>query len=327
MPSLPTSLILVGLVLAWLIVLVPMVARRREHVPEIDDENPGYRVLDTAETAPSRPDLTRTTVPDRQRSPRDEGDMTDEIDDSNVDNDAQPLAQPVAAMGEYRADSAADTSEDSDVMLAEYGAETSDFVIETAGTRVGSERKDRPARPQGDTPRRRYDLGDEAHQPVPVPAARTRRGRGGFDPRAAEELRADRFRRRRRTALALTLAAIIGCLYGYFADASSGWIAGAVAGTLLILYFAYLRRQVRIEEDIRARRSARLVEPRRRFIDEYDENSAAPSSRSFRAPVAVTAVPPRFHKTGIPVDIDDSDPAFDELDHYQPQTWRRASGM
>ena len=32
--NIPTSLIVVGLVVAWLVVLVPMVARRRERVPQ-----------------------------------------------------------------------------------------------------------------------------------------------------------------------------------------------------------------------------------------------------------------------------------------------------
>ena len=43
--SIPTSLIVVGLVVAWLVVLVPMAARRRERVPQEPASAAGMRVL------------------------------------------------------------------------------------------------------------------------------------------------------------------------------------------------------------------------------------------------------------------------------------------
>ncbi len=43
--SIPTSLIVVLLVVAWLVVLVPMVARRREKVPQAEAAGSGFRVL------------------------------------------------------------------------------------------------------------------------------------------------------------------------------------------------------------------------------------------------------------------------------------------
>ena len=43
--SIPTSLIVVLLVVAWLVVLVPMVARRREKVPQAEATGSGFRVL------------------------------------------------------------------------------------------------------------------------------------------------------------------------------------------------------------------------------------------------------------------------------------------
>ena len=43
--SIPTSLIVVLLVVAWLVVLVPMVARRREKVPQTEPTGSGFRVL------------------------------------------------------------------------------------------------------------------------------------------------------------------------------------------------------------------------------------------------------------------------------------------
>ena len=43
--SIPTSLIVVLLVVAWLVVLVPMVARRREQVPQAEPAGSNFRVL------------------------------------------------------------------------------------------------------------------------------------------------------------------------------------------------------------------------------------------------------------------------------------------
>ena len=43
--NIPTSLIVVLLVVAWLVVLVPMVARRRERVPQAQPAGEGFRVL------------------------------------------------------------------------------------------------------------------------------------------------------------------------------------------------------------------------------------------------------------------------------------------
>src|SRR6478735_3788610 len=43
--NVPTSLIVVLLVVAWLVVLVPMVARRRERVPQAEPAGSNFRVL------------------------------------------------------------------------------------------------------------------------------------------------------------------------------------------------------------------------------------------------------------------------------------------
>src|SRR6185437_12203846 len=62
MPSLPTSLSVVALAVAWLVVLVPMAARRREHVPESDDRSAGFRVLRRTSRRRNQRVLSRTAV-------------------------------------------------------------------------------------------------------------------------------------------------------------------------------------------------------------------------------------------------------------------------
>ena len=92
MPSLPTSLSVVALVVAWLVVLVPMAARRREHVPHSDERSAGFRILRRSSRRRNRRVLSRTAV----ASPDDtdewnagEDTMDDRFDESEFDDDME----------------------------------------------------------------------------------------------------------------------------------------------------------------------------------------------------------------------------------------------
>jgi hypothetical protein len=181
---------------------------------------------------------------------------------------------------------------------------------------------------------------DERLRPVPL-----RPGRGGFDPEAAEQARAYRYRRRRRIAMALLAIAAVCAVLGVL-GIMVAWAGAAVAAVLLALYLAYLRRQVRIEESIRQRRAARLE--RARQIRPVYRASVAEQVRAHRTgglPRPVTdddatdgyrvvsharpsaaSVPPAHYGPGVVVDLDDDDPAFDDLEYYRPVTYRRAAG-
>ncbi len=168
----------------------------------------------------------------------------------------------------------------------------------------------------------------------PVPR---RPGRGGFDPEAAAKARAFRYRRRRRVSVVLLLAVVAFTLVSVFV-APTAWIGAVVSGALLVGYLAYLRRQVRIEESIRQRRTARLARARQ-IRPEYARAGAresfheaeadfAPSSAGHDdryGPSAPMAQPARYG-AGTVVDLDDDDPAFSDLENHQPLTYRRASG-
>jgi membrane protein implicated in regulation of membrane protease activity len=181
---------------------------------------------------------------------------------------------------------------------------------------------------------------DARFRPVPV-----RPGRGGFDPQADEQAKAYRYRRRRRIAMVLLAIAALCAVLGVL-GLSLAWAGSAVAAVLLVLYLAYLRRQVRIEESIRQRRAARLERARqirpvyrasvaeqvrvhrtgglRRPVtdDEADEGYRVVS----HARPSAASVPPAHYGPGVVVDLDDDDPAFDDLEYYRPVTYRRAAG-
>ena len=116
-----------------------------------------------------------------------------------------------------------------------------------------------PVRGHGRRARRRHvrRRGEPANvRPIP-----RRPGRGIYDPEAAERARAYKFARRRRAVLVLTLL-IVGFALAAVLVSSTLWIGAGVSAVLLALFLTYLRRQVRIEADIRDRRLAKLQRAR-----------------------------------------------------------------
>lgn len=130
-----------------------------------------------------------------------------------------------------------------------------------------------------------------------------RSGRGGFDPHADAMARRARAAFRQRVTVILLVVAgvtLVGALVGF----SALWWPQLLVDLALVGYLAYLRRQTRIEEDVRERRLARMGRARLgvdSVDDEHDEHYGA--------------VPKRLRRPGaVVLEIDDEDPAFDELD-------------
>ncbi|OLL75588.1 putative CONSERVED TRANSMEMBRANE PROTEIN [Pseudonocardia sp. Ae168_Ps1] len=102
----------------------------------------------------------------------------------------------------------------------------------------------------------------DADDPEQAPT-RYRPGRGGFDPEAAAAAAHAKYAFRQRVVLALLVLLLAAGAVALLVSAVFWWVAGAL-GAGLVGYLTYLRRQVRIEESIRARRAARLTGARRR---------------------------------------------------------------
>lgn len=392
--SIPTSLIVVLLVVAWLVVLVPMVARRRERVPQSEAESggSGFRVLRRASASLRRRPVRRPkgqTVAnsDRPDTPNNAQTTTTEgfAGGNVVDAPTETLVavgadqQPRDAAEEWAAAQAgnrvrtgsrlayprgADTAADEQIGHGDrviagsspyrpldepqyepqsapaWRAEPTEPAIrfapdlqgqspfsaddsadnDGAGTAARAEADRIPdeldeqewsdhaaAAPAGAS---YNEVDDEQLRPVP-----NRRGRGGFDPEAAEVTRAYKYRQRRRVSLILFLSTVVFILAAVLL-VNWLWFGAMVSLALLIGYLAYLRRQVRIEASIRQRRMERLQRARQ------IRPESGGSSRRAR-PGTTAVVPGRTV-----VDLDDDDPAFDDLDEYQqPVTYRRAAGQ
>jgi hypothetical protein len=343
MPSLPTSLIIVGLVAAWLVVLVPMVARRREQVPENTDESANFRVLQRDSKARRRPILSRTAMAHRSRL--DDADLGAAYTDGDSDR-TEPLADvdrtsDVADVADSASYTESTDSEVDDVAdraeSPSYSAPrrvTYDASRGDADGGFASDRDDRRARRDASDGRMDPAVDDgREYRRTPI-----RQGRGGFDPAAADRTRAYRFRQRQRVALTLVALAVAGAAVGVFGSVY-GYVAAAVSGVALVLYLAYLRRQVRIENDIRQRRAARLERSRQirpGYRPSVAEQVYAHRTGEIPRPGEVDGyrvtshlrqtVPPAGFGHGEPIDFEDSDPAFDDLEYYRPAASRRRAG-
>ncbi|MEU0530878.1 divisome protein SepX/GlpR [Amycolatopsis tolypomycina] len=278
----PSSVIIVALAAAWLVVLVPMVARRRQQVARTADSALAARVVrsgrneDREEFAMSDdPGKSRPSVEDDLAELEADLELDDDLDEPDVE--PEPLPQPAR---DRRAE------------------------------------RDRPG---------------------------YRPGRGGFDPEAAEIAARAKYGFRQRIVVILLAIAVISGFVAGFVFPLAWWGHGAI-DVVLVGYLVYLRRQVRIEEEIRQRRLARFNSsraPRRSSPVPSGSGSASTDDEEDHAEAEhVEVVEPvrrevverrpsptsRVRRSAVVVDLDDEDPAFEELDEPGTGPYRRAVG-
>ena len=159
----------------------------------------------------------------------------------------------------------------------------------------------RPARDADDELDDDYADADYAAEDV---EAQPRRRRGGYDPENDARLTEARFRFRQRVTLVLGVLAVVALGAGLMNIPFAWYGLGAVV-LALVVYLTYLRRTVRIEAEIRRRRTARLERARRERAREAE---------------VLDGVPAHLRRGGcIVMEIDDEDPAFDHLPRYRAE--------
>jgi len=139
-----------------------------------------------------------------------------------------------------------------------------------------------------------------------------RRGRGGFDPEADAIASANRYAFRQRMVLGLTLSVIVTGALGVVLTPGLLWASGTTA-IGLVSFLGYLRRQVRLEEEIRRRRAARFAQADREHgatgrAAVYDDEQAEYEDDDYD-----DVAPSRR----VVLEADDEDPIFDHLDYYE----------
>jgi hypothetical protein len=178
------------------------------------------------------------------------------------------------------------------------------------------------------------DEAPPAEEPLYEDAGEPRRyrpGRGGFDPEAAAVIARAKYSFRQRVVLAMIVGAVLSAIFAGIVFPLL-WYAHGVLDLSLVSYLVYLRRQVRIEQEIRERRlarmrsAARIRAHQRPFVREEPlEEEDPPAYRSLASDMP--APPPRATHPGAAVlDVDDEDPAFDDLETPDNLPYRRAVG-
>ncbi len=314
----PSSLIIVALVVAWLLVLVPIAARRRQEVAKTADSTLAARVVRSGgvsakvEEAFTMSDSSERDTENPQHQTDQEElelalELEDELDEAELDDFDDEDLEP-DELDARNADEL--TAEDYDNDLEDEYVDEDEVVDEYY------EDED-------------YDDQRRSHRPY-------RPGRGGFDPAAAAASARAKYAIRQRIVLVIIVLAIAMAVLAVLTKPILWWAHGLLdAG--LISYLSYLRRQVRIEDDIRRRRSARLGpesgdEAYHEDYTDYDAERDYREADRYDAPPAPRATQtrpvarPRPRPGTVVVETDDDDPIFDDLDQPDVLPYRRAVG-
>lgn len=325
MPSIPQSVLWIGLVVLWLFVLVPMLINKRDVVKRTSDVALATRVLNgkaaklLRRTGPaaghrSDPDFRREDIDELEdeddedstgviaSAPTEEDkdaaravkamavrkvrpekiESDDPVDVDVVDEDATALPAGAAALSD-------DLEDLEEAPVAETNSGTYEYVDDTSGLAIPAE----PTR--------------ERHQAPPMYSSSRRRR---FDPDTMAKENARKFAFRKRVLIGLIAAMTIAGVVAATATSTAWWASGTLA-VMAVLYLGYLRRQTRIEEQLRRRRAARYQRARVVGVENVADRE-------------LDVVPQRLRRPGAAVlEIDDEDPVFEHLDYYdEPRQYR-----
>jgi hypothetical protein len=304
-------LIIVALVAAWLLVLVPIVARRRQEVARTADSALAARVVRSGGVSCSVEEEFSMSDSGDPDTARDRGgiDYADELDEFDEELEGLGDADEEAAVAEPD-QVEPDAAEDEDDFADEAGYDGEDDLAGYDDAEYDDVDYD--------------EYEDERGESRPY-----RPGRGGFDPEAAALTARAKYANRQRVVVFILVLAVVSALAGGLLMPLIWWVHGIVDATF-VGYLTYLRRQVRIEEEIRDRRTARMGGSRRlpaparqRRPRPVATEQDAPAAPQYQRPVVVAQRP---HPGTVVVEADDEDPMFDELDEPDVLPYRRAVG-
>lgn len=138
----------------------------------------------------------------------------------------------------------------------------------------------------------------------PAPAPRRARRQ---DSATAAAVSARKYQFRKRVLMAMAAMLLLTAVLSFTVNSGLWWAFGTTAA-VTVLYLGYLRRQTRIEEQVRRRRQQRMA---RSGSMDSRMDAPAPERRMSREYEA----PSRVQRPGaVVLDIDDEDPVFEHLD-------------
>ncbi|HEX7823274.1 MAG TPA: gephyrin-like molybdotransferase receptor GlpR [Mycobacterium sp.] len=122
-----------------------------------------------------------------------------------------------------------------------------------------------------------------------------------YESKTAAAVSARKYKFRKRMLLAMGVVMVVTAAVAFLVSPTFWWACGTVAAVTL-LYLGYLRRQTRIEEQVRRRRAQRMARSRLGVESTQDPE--------------FDVVPSRLRRPGaVVLEIDDEDPIFEHLDY------------
>lgn len=134
-----------------------------------------------------------------------------------------------------------------------------------------------------------------------VAGTKSQERRRAYESKTAAAVSARKFRFRKRMLMGMSVLLLSSAIAAYVVSPTFWWVCGTV-GAVTVLYLGYLRRQTRIEEQVRRRRAQRMMRSHLGV-----ENTRDPE---------FDVVPARLRRPGsVVLEIDDEDPVFEHLDY------------
>ena len=243
------------------------------------------------------------------------------------DSDVLPLSEAGLAAeveAEARAQAEAQAAAEAEARAAEEAAMAAEALAAKVEAEADEDAYEEPAA-EAESDGYEYEYVEDSSGLEPE-AESSARGAGlsarGRRPRidTAAAVSARKYEFRKRVLMSLAVVLVLSALTAFTVAPSAWWICGGAAGAT-VLYLAYLRRQTRIEQQVRARRARRSERPRMQRENVHTD--------------AFEVVPSRLRRPGVAVlEIDDEDPVFEHLEYTSSSgryNWRgdlaRASGQ
>ena len=319
MPSIPQSLLWISLVVLWLFVLVPMLVSKRDAVRRTSDVALATRVLNDSTAARlikrGKPAAGHRSDPDWQPD-EDEYDDSDDFDaDGDEGEDEDEDAPPSRVMATVAA--ALSTEEtgpdyldveaiDSDSAALPVGRTVvDDELVDDTDTAVNLEIEyDDEGEAFDDEDQYEY-IDDTSGIPVaeesPMTPSAGYDRRHRYDADKAAAVTARKYAARKRVLMMIALTLVLSATTAFLLTSSAWWFFG-ITSAVTVLYLGYLRKQTRIEERVRRRRSQRMARSQL-GVENTDDRQ-------------YDVVPSRLRRPGaVVLEIDDEDPVFEHLDY------------
>lgn len=327
------SLIILLIIVVWVIVLAPMLFGNNKPIRRSGEGFDETRVLHEGGTvAPSvrrRPKLTAADVHRHADDEAEDYEVVEAVEavgaaDAEDAEDAAEVetaevveaaeAEPVVIDHVEDTEDTEDTEDAVDVEEAEEAeeAEDSETTVDAVDTDTYLAPEDfgYEAEAEAEVEAEAEDTAEEAGNEADVETeaseddlafAEARRGRGGYDPRRDARTRADRYQRRQRTFLGLIVASVISLTAAVVAGGWA-WLLPAITIGLTLWFMVALRRVVKQERALRARRMRQLRRARLGV-----DVAQRPGSREGE----------RMRAGAVILNIDDESPDFEHLPRYR----------